>query len=136
MTPPIIFAIRKKYIRIFRKAHATTKERAINPKAHGIRTGFFSALAQWADLFGLRLAGYSSQANFLLSLGFSGYLRRLEQAAKAAQDDLEHLRMIQTFFLEMGTKLKVMILQKGFKNPLLTGAQFMDSRINASRIRV
>ena len=45
MTPPIIFAIRKKYIRIFRKAHATTKERAINPKAHGIRTGLiFSKL--------------------------------------------------------------------------------------------
>ncbi len=45
MTPPIIFALRKKYIRKFRKAKATTQERAINPKAHGIRTGLvFSKL--------------------------------------------------------------------------------------------
>ena len=45
MTPPIIFAIRKKYIRIFRKANATSSERAISPKAHGIRTGLiFSKL--------------------------------------------------------------------------------------------
>ena len=51
MTPPIIFAIRKKYIRIFRKAHATTRERAINPKAHGIRTGIiFSKLIREGTL--------------------------------------------------------------------------------------
>ena len=45
MTPPIIFALRKKYLRIFRKANATSRARAISPKAHGIRTGLvFSKL--------------------------------------------------------------------------------------------
>ena len=96
----------------------------------------FSALANCAREYGLQLAGYTSQANFLLGLGFSAQLRKLEMAGKENPALAKQLDLIQTFFLEIGTKIKVMILQKGFENLRLTGLQFPDLKLRVSRQRV
>lgn len=96
----------------------------------------FSAIADCAGEYGLELAGYTSQANFLLALGFSAELRKLEMAGRKDPALARQLDLIQTFFLEMGTKIKVMILQKGFEKVRLTGMQFSDLKLQVSRQRV
>ena len=96
----------------------------------------FSAIADCAGKYGLQLAGYTSQANFLLALGFSAQLRKLEMAGRDNPGLAKQLDLIQTFFLEMGTKIKVLIFQKGFEKFHLTGMQFPDLKLRVSRQRV
>jgi SAM-dependent MidA family methyltransferase len=79
----------------------------------------FSALCHWGYLSGLSCCGLTSQANFLLSLGFHDYLRencaKEEDVLKAA---MTQARLIHTLLVDMGTKFKVLIQQKGFDEQL------------------
>lgn len=74
----------------------------------------FSALSHWGLMNGLEICGLTSQANFLLSLGFMDYQKNQEMTddniVKAAK---QGALLIHTLLVEMGTKYKVLIQQKG-----------------------
>ncbi|HIM70753.1 MAG TPA: SAM-dependent methyltransferase [Gammaproteobacteria bacterium] len=73
----------------------------------------FSAIAEAGAESGLRVAGFSSQAGFLLSLG-------LLERAEAMSDAMAAARQVKYLTLpsEMGELFKVMALSRGIKQPL------------------
>lgn len=83
----------------------------------------FSALCRWGHHNGLSCCGLTSQAQFLLSLGFHDHLRKSCTAdADALQLAVVQARLIHTLLVDMGTKFKVLIQQKGFsERPVLSG---------------
>jgi SAM-dependent MidA family methyltransferase len=84
----------------------------------------FSALHKWGLQKNLNLTGYTTQINFLLSLGLTNYLRELEKPDNDHSDSREKALMIHTFLMDMGSKFKVLIQHKGIPNPKLSGLQF------------
>lgn len=84
----------------------------------------FSALHHWGKKNGLELCGFTSQSDFLHALGLAHHLRKQETMKNREVGIKEKLFLLQTFLLEMGNKLKVLIQQKGMNNPKLTGLQF------------
>jgi SAM-dependent MidA family methyltransferase len=79
----------------------------------------FSALCRWGHQYGLFCCGLVSQAHFLLSLGFQDHLR---SRCKKPEDVLLQARLMHTLLIDMGTKFKVLIQQKGFDEvPALSG---------------
>jgi SAM-dependent MidA family methyltransferase len=87
----------------------------------------FTALAEAAVGAGLEVAGYVSQAYFLLGGGLLEWEERLQQAAP-----LERMRLAQqirrlTLPGEMGERFKVMALVRGVDMPL-PGFAFRDER--------
>jgi SAM-dependent MidA family methyltransferase len=79
----------------------------------------FSALCRWGHLNGLSCCGLVSQAHFLLSLGFQDHLR---SGCAKQEDVLMQARLMHTLLVDMGTKFKVLIQQKGFDGrPVLSG---------------
>jgi SAM-dependent MidA family methyltransferase len=85
----------------------------------------FSALALWGEKFGLKCCGYTSQSNFLRSLGLMNYLRKLEMENKGSEDK-DHIFQINKLLVDMGNKFKVLVQQKGLKCKMLTGMQFAN----------
>lgn len=77
----------------------------------------FSALHHWGLKNGLEYSGFTNQAYFLLGLGFASQARTGKVAGEAMQ-------VLHTFLLDMGSKLKVLIQQKGISQPKLSGLQF------------
>ena len=85
----------------------------------------FSALAHFGKQHGFECAGFTSQSNFLLSLGLTNRLRELEQQTENGMDARsKKLLLLQNFLMDMGRKIKVLVLQKGMNHPLLSGLQF------------
>jgi SAM-dependent MidA family methyltransferase len=84
----------------------------------------FSALNFWGEKFGLKSCGFTSQSNFLRSLGLMNYLRKLEIENK--DDNRNSILHINKLLVEMGNKFKVFIQQKGERNKMLTGMQFAN----------
>jgi len=85
----------------------------------------FSALCHWGARHGLQYCGYTDQSRFLHALGLVSYIRELEAAgAAAAGNSNEQLCMLQTFLVDMGHKLKVLIQQKGLHCPQLSSMRF------------
>jgi SAM-dependent MidA family methyltransferase len=85
----------------------------------------FSALAHWGEKFGLKCCGFTTQANFLRSLGLMNYLRKLEIENKDSENK-DFIFQINKLIVDMGNKFKVLIQQKGEKCRMLTGMQFAD----------
>jgi SAM-dependent MidA family methyltransferase len=88
----------------------------------------FSALAETAASNGLEVAGYATQANFLLANG----LAEMAEGEMARGSDVERARLsheIQrlTFPGEMGEQFKVMALTRGIDAPL-SGFALRDQR--------
>jgi SAM-dependent MidA family methyltransferase len=87
----------------------------------------FTALAQAAARAGLEVAGYTSQAYFLLGGGLMEWEERLQQA-----DPLERMKLAQqirrlTLPGEMGERFKVMALARGV-DVVLPGFALRDER--------
>lgn len=82
----------------------------------------FSALSHWGKKYGLESSGFTTQTNFLRSLGLMNYLRNLE--IKDPQNNRDLILQIQKLLMDMGTKFKVLIQQKNVKGTMLTGVQF------------
>jgi SAM-dependent MidA family methyltransferase len=82
----------------------------------------FSALSHWGNKYGLECAGFTSQSNFLRSLGLMNYLRSLELQDPEKNRDL--ILQIQKLLMDMGTKFKVLIQHKNTKSSMLSGIQF------------
>jgi len=79
----------------------------------------FSALADSAQAAGLELAGFATQAHFLLETGIEPELARLVEAAPE-RDRPAHRQAAATLLLpgEMGERFKVMALARGIRGPL------------------
>ena len=87
----------------------------------------FTAVAQAGGDAGLELAGYSSQANFLLACGLEELL-----AASDPHDVEAHMRLVQgskrlLLPSEMGERFQVMALARGISEPLV-GFSLRDLR--------
>jgi len=85
----------------------------------------FSALVLWGEKVGLKCCGYTSQSNFLRSLGLMNYLRKLEMENKGSEDK-DHIFQINKLLVDMGNKFRVLVQQKGLKCRMLTGMQFAN----------
>jgi SAM-dependent MidA family methyltransferase len=83
----------------------------------------FSALAHWGSLYGLSCSGFTSQAHFLQGLGFAAHLRKMEE--ENPQSGLkQNEQLLNTLLLDMGTRLKVLVQQKGVSGARLSGLHF------------
>ncbi|MDB4920058.1 SAM-dependent methyltransferase [Mucilaginibacter sp.] len=74
----------------------------------------FSALCHWGLRSGLTCCGLTSQAQFLLALGFKEYLRTTAaQTGNIMQLAMDEVMLTHTLLVDMGSKFKVLIQQKG-----------------------
>ncbi len=81
----------------------------------------FSALKLWGNKYGLEYSGFCNQNYFLRSLGLADYLRKLEMKCTFNEDEFFRLNKM---LMEMGSKFKVLIQQKGISMKSLRGLQF------------
>jgi SAM-dependent MidA family methyltransferase len=88
----------------------------------------FSALADAARAAGLEVAGFSTQAHYLLETGIERELAGITASADE-RDRLRHRRDAATLLLpgEMGERFKVMALSRGLGGPF-AGFDFRDLR--------
>ena len=84
----------------------------------------FSALNFWGAKHGLTNCGFTNQSQFLLGLGLTEHLRKLEEKEKNSFDVRRKLMLLHTLLMSMGKKFKVLIQQKGLNDPLLSGLKF------------
>ncbi len=84
----------------------------------------FSALSHFGFTYGLEHCGLTSQAGFLLALGFKEYLRKVLDE-ELGQDIMSMVKkesfLTHTLLMDMGLKFKVLIQQKGISNKELSG---------------
>ncbi|TRX30872.1 hypothetical protein FNW52_19725 [Flavobacterium sp. ZT3R18] len=93
----------------------------------------FSALKDWGAKYGLKYRGLVNQANFLLGLGFQEYQDKLAKdkqsnAQLALQESIINYRLL----MDLGTKFKVLIQQKGVSDYPLSGLKLLISTQNLS----
>jgi SAM-dependent MidA family methyltransferase len=82
----------------------------------------FSALHHWGVKNGLQFCGFTTQSNFLLSLGLCDYLRETEKTDDNSFKNAQQKSwLLHTFLMEMGQKLKVLVQSKGTEFSQLTG---------------
>ena len=77
----------------------------------------FSALHHWGLKNGLQYSGFTSQAYFLLGLGLAAHTQQTKADPNTAQ-------LLHTLLVDMGSKLKVLIQQKGIPQCNLSGLKF------------
>jgi len=82
----------------------------------------FSALSCWGEKYDLQCCGFTTQANFLRSLGLMNYLRKLE--LENPKNNRHLIFQVHQLLMDMGNKFKVLIQQKRVKSKMLTGLQF------------
>ncbi|MFY0256007.1 class I SAM-dependent methyltransferase [Chitinophaga sp. 30R24] len=85
----------------------------------------FSALMHWGAQAGLNTCGITSQASFLLSLGFRELIREanLQQGKDILQMAMEESFVSRTLLFDMGNRYKVLIQSKGLPEISLQGLQ-------------
>lgn len=84
----------------------------------------FSALKFWGTKHGLNNCGFTSQSQFLLGLGLTEHLRKLEEHENNNFEIRRKLTALHTILISMGRKFKVLVQQKGLNRPFLSGLQF------------
>ena len=85
----------------------------------------FTALAEAGVNAGLKLAGFATQAHFLMGSGIERYLAAMTQAGVAERVSIARQAMLLTLPAEMGERFKVMALVRDFDAPL-TGFSIRD----------
>lgn len=83
----------------------------------------FSALQHWGSKEGIATWGMTSQAMFLLALGFRDHLRNktAERDKNIVQLAVEEARIMHTLLLDMGQKIKVLVQAKAVPYTRLQG---------------
>lgn len=88
----------------------------------------FSALKDWGAKYGLNYCGLVNQANFLLGLGFKEYQDELAKDKQSNTQLALHQSIINyRLLMDLGTKFKVLIQQKGVSDYPLSGLKFLNS---------
>lgn len=86
----------------------------------------FSALCHWGLKNGLTCIGLTNQADFLLQLGFKKHLREISLANKNVLEAIkEEVFLSYMLLLDMGTKFKVLIQEKGNLKKELLGLKLI-----------
>lgn len=78
----------------------------------------FTAVAEAASAAGFSIAGFATQAHFLIGCGIERYLAALADAAITDRVQLARQTMLLTLPGEMGERFKVIGLAKNFEHPL------------------
>ncbi|MDB5125272.1 MAG: hypothetical protein JWP94_3401 [Mucilaginibacter sp.] len=82
----------------------------------------FTALCHWGLKNGLWCSGLVNQANFLLALGIKDYLRKTApQGGNIAELAMKEAMLTRALLIEMGSKFKVLIQNKGMYGHELSG---------------
>ncbi|MDP9047618.1 MAG: SAM-dependent methyltransferase, partial [Bacteroidota bacterium] len=82
----------------------------------------FTALCHWGLKNGLGCCGLTNQANFLLALGIKDYLRQTApKEGNIAELAMKEAMLTRTLLVEMGSKFKVLIQNKGMYGHELSG---------------
>ena len=89
----------------------------------------FSALDVWGTKNGLLNCGFTNQSQFLLSLGLTEHLRKIEENEKSNSEVRKNLLVVHNLLMSMGKKIKVLIQQKGLEHSLLSGLKFTQPLI-------
>jgi SAM-dependent MidA family methyltransferase len=88
----------------------------------------FSALGLWGNKYGLDYSGFTDQAHFLRSLNIAAYFRELELSGKYSLDEMINgFQVIHTLLVSMGSKLKILIQQKGVPKAELSAFKLSSS---------
>lgn len=89
----------------------------------------FSALHHWGVKYGLESYGIINLADFLLPLGFKGYLQK-QLSQQTGQDLVSLVKkesfITRTLLVDMGYKYKVLIQGKGIAQARLTGLKLLQ----------
>jgi SAM-dependent MidA family methyltransferase len=85
----------------------------------------FSAVAEAASSAGMSVAGFTTQAHFLIGNGIEQFLASMQREVLAARVQLARQAMLLTLPGEMGERFKVIGLTKDFDRPL-TGFSVRD----------
>lgn len=87
----------------------------------------FSALHHWGALSGLQTCGFTNQSHFLRGLGLAGHIRLWEERQGAIPlSEEEKAWLLKTLLMDMGSRFKILIQQKGLHRPWLSGLRFSD----------
>ena len=78
----------------------------------------FTAVAEAAQAAGLDVAGYTTQAHFLIGCGLEEFVARVETLDLVERVNLSRQAMVLTLPGEMGERFKVIALAKGYDAPL------------------
>jgi SAM-dependent MidA family methyltransferase len=78
----------------------------------------FTAVAESAEAAGLTVAGYATQAHFLIGNDLGGFVTHVADLDLASRVNLSRQAMLLTLPGEMGERFKVMALAKGCDLPL------------------
>jgi SAM-dependent MidA family methyltransferase len=78
----------------------------------------FTAVAEAADAAGLEVAGYTTQAHFLIGNGLDRRLREVGDLDIVSRVNLSRQAMVLTLPGEMGERFKAIALAKGYDAPL------------------
>jgi SAM-dependent MidA family methyltransferase len=78
----------------------------------------FTAVAEAASDAGLRVAGFATQAHFLMGTGIEHYLGHIADREIADRVQLARQAMVLTLPGEMGEKFKVLALAANYEHPL------------------
>lgn len=105
--------------------HRVLDNTYLNPGEQDITSHVnFSALHHWGVKYGLESYGIINLADFLLTLGFKGYLQK-SLAQETDQSIISLVRkesfITHTLLIDMGYKYKVLIQGKGIAPGVLTG---------------
>ena len=78
----------------------------------------FTAVAEAAESAGLDVAGYTTQAHFLIGNDLAGRLQDVSSLDLVQRVNLSRQAMVLTLPGEMGERFKVIALAKGYDAPL------------------
>jgi SAM-dependent MidA family methyltransferase len=88
----------------------------------------FSALYHWGNKNDLDCCGYTSQADFLIALGLTDYLQKItEQEPGNYVNYKKEAFLKHKLLIDMGSKFKVLIQQKGVPIQKLMGLKLSNS---------
>jgi SAM-dependent MidA family methyltransferase len=88
----------------------------------------FSALSHWGAKNGLNECGFTSQSNFLMALGFRNELFKMLSAEKdVMQAAVKATAISNTLLMDMGSKFKVLIQEKGMQQEKLSSLAYCSS---------
>jgi SAM-dependent MidA family methyltransferase len=85
----------------------------------------FTAVAEAGVDAGLKVAGFTTQAHFLMGAGIERYLAAMTQAEVTERVNVARQAMLLTLPAEMGERFKVLALSRAFDRPL-TGFSVRD----------
>jgi len=78
----------------------------------------FTAVAEAAQVTGLELAGYTTQAHFLIGNGIGGFVANVADLDVVERVNLSRQAMLLTLPGEMGERFKAIALARGYDAPL------------------